>query len=95
MEDGLAFGLIHVYMIFHSQIWLREAFLRTSGEPKRGVLYRWDGLSLTLMLPPRATQKWQKAAGLARDDNGQWLLGFRTDVGWATTHYGAYGWQLK
>ncbi|GFS39568.1 hypothetical protein Acr_00g0063750 [Actinidia rufa] len=35
------------------------------------------------------------AAGLARDDNGQWLLGFRTDVGWETTHYGAYGWQLK
>ena len=25
------------------------------------------------------------AAGLARDDNGKWLLGFGTDVGWATT----------
>ena len=37
MEDGLAFGLIHVYMIFHSQIWLREALLGTSGEPKSKI----------------------------------------------------------
>ncbi|GFY80224.1 hypothetical protein Acr_01g0000330 [Actinidia rufa] len=52
-------------------------------EVLHGVLSRWDGLSLTLMLPPRATQKWQQQQGWPQYDNGQWLLGFRTDVGWA------------
>ena len=59
----------------------------TGLEVLHGVLCRWDGLSLTLMLPT--------AVGLARDDNGQWLLGFRIDVGQSTTHYRAYGRRLK
>ena len=38
-------------------------------EVLHGVLCRWDGLSLTLMLPT--------AAGLTRDDNGQWATGIQ------------------